>query len=139
MQPRQVHTVRRSIGIAIAGVVAAVALSGCGGGAVAAQVPPGSGVPAGTWITIKAGEIAFDQAAVSVAANQPFTVVFENRDTVPHNVSIFVGETGGERRFEGAVFTGPATRWYAVPALAPGTYRFVCDVHPSMTGQLIAT
>jgi plastocyanin len=26
-----------------------------------------------------------------------------------------------------------------VPALAPGTYRFVCDVHPSMTGRLVAT
>ena len=47
--------------------------------------------------------------------------------------------TGGERRFEGAVFSGPATRWYAVPALAPGTYRFVCDVHPSMTGRLVAS
>jgi plastocyanin len=65
--------------------------------------------------------------------------VFENGDAVPHNVSIFVGDTGGERRFDGAVFTGPATRWYAAPALAPGTYRFVCDVHPSMTGRLVAT
>lgn len=139
MQRTSMRTVRRSIGTCIAGVVAAVALAGCGGGAVAAQVPPGSGDPAGTWVALKAREIAFDQAAVSVGANQPFTVVFENRDAVPHNVSIFAGESGGERRFEGAVFTGPATRWYAVPALAAGTYRFVCDVHPSMTGRLVAT
>jgi len=131
-------TVRRSIGIAIASIVAAVAASGCGGGAVPAQTPA-SGDPAGPWITITAGEIAFDQAEVSIAANQPFTIAFESRDAMPHNVSIFVGDTG-ERRFEGAVFTGPATRWYAVPALAPGTYRFVCDVHPNgMTGRLIAT
>jgi plastocyanin len=130
--------VRRSIGTLIAGVVAAVALSGCGGGAVAAQTPTASGNPAGTWIKITAGEIAFEQAAVSVAANQPFTVVFENRDAVPHNVAIFAGDTGAERPLEGTVFTGPATRWYAAPALAPGTYRFVCDVHPSMTGRLVA-
>jgi len=133
------RTVRRSLGTFIAAVVAAVALFGCGSGAVPAQTPTGSGDPAGTWIAIAAGNIVFDQPAISVVANQPFTVVFENRDTVPHNVSIFVGETGGERRFEGAVFTGSATRWYAVPALAPGTYRFVCDVHPSMTGRLVAT
>ena len=133
------NTVCRSIGIALAGAVAAVALAGCGGGAVPAQTAPASGDPAGTWITITATNIAFDQADVPVAANQPFTIAFENRDAVPHNVSIFVGDTGGERRFEGAVFTGPATRWYAAPALAPGTYRFVCDVHPSMTGRLVAT
>jgi plastocyanin len=41
-----------------------------------------------------------------------------------------------DRRFEGSVFNGPATRWYPVPALAPGTYFFFCDVHPAMTGSL---
>ena len=132
-------TLRRSIGTFIATLVAAVTLSDCGGGAVAAQTPPASGDPAGTRVAISAGEIAFDQATVPVAANQPFTIAFENRDAVPHNVSIYTGDTGGERRLEGAVFTGPATRWYAVRALAPGTYRFVCDVHPTMYGRLVAT
>ena len=133
------NVVRRTIGTAIAAVVAAVALSGCGGGAVPAQTPPASGDPSGAWITISASEIAFDQAELSAASNQPFTIVFENREAVPHNVSLFAGATGGERRFEGAVFSGPATRWYAVPALAPGTYRFVCDVHSNMTGRLVAS
>ena len=133
------NIVRRRIGTAIATVVAAVALSGCGSGPVPAQVPAASGDPAGTWIRISAAEIAFDQAELSVPSNQPFTIAFENREAVPHNVSIFAGATGGERRFEGAVFSGPAIRWYAVPALAPGTYRFVCDVHPSMTGRLVAS
>jgi plastocyanin len=133
-----VNVVCRSVALTVAVVVAAFAVSGCGGSAAPAQTPPASGDPAGTWVSLGAAEIAFDQAEVSVTANQPFTIVFENRDAAPHNVSIFAGDAG-ERRFEGAVFTGPATRWYAVPALAPGTYRFVCDVHPSlMTGRLIA-
>jgi len=133
------HAVRRSIGIAIATVLAAAALSACGSGAAPARTPPASGDPAGPWIAISAADIAFNQAAVSVASNQPFTIVFENREAVPHNVSLDAGAPDSERRFEGAVVNGPATRWYAVPALAPGTYRFVCDVHPSMTGRLTAT
>lgn len=133
------NVVCRAVCLAVALGVAAVALSGCGGSAVAAQTAPASGDPAGAWIRLGAGELAFDQAEVSVAANQPFTIAFENRDAAPHNVSILAGDSGREWGFEGAVFTGPATRWYAVPALAPGTYRFVCDVHPSwMTGRLIA-
>jgi plastocyanin len=26
---------------------------------------------------------------------------------------------------------------YGVPALAPGTYFFRCDVHPAMSGELV--
>jgi len=129
---------RRTFGVSIATVLAAVAVSGCSGG-VPAATPPASGDPAGTWIGISAADIAFRQGELSVPSNRPFTIVFENRDTLPHNVSLFAGPAAGERRFEGSVINGPATRWYAVPALAPGTYRFVCDVHPSMTGRLIAT
>jgi plastocyanin len=139
MERMAMHAAPRTLGIAIATVAAAVALFGCGSGAVPAQTPPASGDPAGISIRISATQIAFDQAELAVPSNQPFTIVFENRDAVPHNVSVFAGATGGERRFEGAVFSGPVTRWYLVPALAPGTYRFVCDVHPSMTGRLVAS
>jgi len=41
--------------------------------------------------------------------------------------------------FEGVLFSGPATRWYPVPALAPGTYQFKCDLHANMTGSLVAS
>jgi plastocyanin len=32
-----------------------------------------------------------------------------------------------------------ATATYDVPALAAGTYGFVCSVHPNMTGTLTAS
>ena len=35
-------------------------------------------------------------------------------------------------------FNGVATRDFPVPALAAGSYPFVCTVHPSMTGTLTA-
>jgi plastocyanin len=33
--------------------------------------------------------------------------------------------------------TGPTKVDYQIPALAPGTYTFICDVHPTtMTGTI---
>ena len=50
-------------------------------------------------------------------------IVFENREAVSHNVSIYADDGLTDRRFEGVLFGGPATRWYPVPALEAGTYR----------------
>lgn len=83
--------------------------------------------------------VAFDVAEVAVPASKPFVLVFENRENVSHNVSIYADAAHQRRLFEGVLFSGPATRWYPVPALAPGTYVFVCDLHPAMTGLLRAS
>jgi plastocyanin len=40
--------------------------------------------------------------------------------------------------FLGDVFPGIETRTYDVPALAAGEYAFLCTVHPTMNGVLIA-
>jgi plastocyanin len=120
-------------------VVAALALVvvGCGGSATANAHPPASLDPESPKLAAQA--IAFDTPVLAVPADRPFTLVFENRENVPHNVSIYADSSHRDRRFEGVVFSGPARRWYPVPALAPGTYVFVCDVHPNMTGSLVAS
>ncbi len=52
----------------------------------------------------------------------------------PHNVAI--KDPSGTEVFKGDIITGPAQADYQVPALPPGTYQFVCSVHPNMTGTL---
>jgi hypothetical protein len=117
--------------------VAALLVSACSAGTSLYARPPASLDPNSP--TLAAVDIAFDKTDLLVPANRPFTLVFENRDSASHNVSIDTDSTGHDRRFDGEVFSGPATRWYAVPALPPGAYIFVCVLHSNMTGRLIAT
>lgn len=131
------HPIRGAAAPAAAAGLAAVALlAGCGGAGLGLESPP-AGLDPGSPVLVAEG-IAFDRAELAVEANEPFVLVLENREAVSHNVSIYADETRGDRRFEGVLFGGPATRWYPVPALAPGTYVFVCDLHPTMRGALTA-
>jgi plastocyanin len=117
-------------------LVVALAATGCAGSALGYDRAPVSLDPASP--TLGATGVAFDRAELSVPANRPFILVFENGEAVSHNVSIYTDASPRVRRFEGVLFGGPATRWYPVPALAPGTYVFLCDLHPSMIGRLVA-
>jgi plastocyanin len=109
--------------------------------ASAAPSEPASAAPSdgagGTVIQIAAQNIAFDQANLSVPADQPFQIEFANNDAgTPHNVEI--KDDSGAQVFNGDIFNGVETRTYDVPALAPGEYTFLCSVHPNMTGTLSA-
>ena len=82
----------------------------------------------------------FDLKELEGPANTAFTVDFDNQDTTtsPHNWALkdpsgAKVQLGGDTSF----FSGPAKREYQVPALAPGDYTFMCEVHPAvMTGKL---
>ncbi|HEY6014250.1 MAG TPA: cupredoxin domain-containing protein, partial [Candidatus Limnocylindrales bacterium] len=79
--------------------------------------------------------IAFTTTDVTAPADTPFVIEFQNQDAgVPHNVDI--KDAGGTSVFKGEIFAGVATKNYEVPALKAGTYSFICDVHPNMTGTL---
>ena len=145
----------------IAFVVTALVLAACAGSAPGWTVAPAPSVtplpsttpaasgeapsagpsaePGGTVIDISALGIAFDKSELSVPAGQPFKIRFANNDAgVPHNVAIHEGSPTGPEVWKGEVFNGVETRTYDVPALAAGTYGFVCTVHPNMTGTLTA-
>jgi plastocyanin len=86
-------------------------------------------------VTIHAHGIAFEEPGFEAAADTPFTIAFVNLDpATAHNVAIHEGSATGPAVFTGDVFPGVDARVYDVPALAAGSYTFVCTVHPNMTG-----
>ena len=85
---------------------------------------------------IAANALKFDRSELALPANRPFALVFDNQEALPHNVSL--AKPDGTPVFVGTVFTGPAKQVYAVPALAPATYLFRCDLHPDMKGTATA-
>jgi cytochrome c oxidase subunit 2 len=110
----------------------------------ASGAPNGSGAPsggaggeAGPTVAVTAKNVAYEQTTLTAAANKPFKIDFDNEDAgTPHNVAIHEGSASGKELFKGEIFPGVAKKTYDVPALAAGSYAFVCSVHPNMTGTL---
>lgn len=97
--------------------------------------PPTSASPAVT-LDLSAANVAFDKSELTVPADQVFAINFSNNDNVPHNVSIR-GVSGGDQ--VGQVINGGSSTTYVFGPLPAGTYHFVCDIHPEMTGTIIST
>jgi plastocyanin len=94
-----------------------------------------SSATAGTPLHIAAQNIQFDTDHLEASAGQAFVLEFDNNDPgIPHNVEI--RDATGASMFKGQIITGPAKASYQVPALAAGSYTFLCDVHPTMTGTV---
>jgi plastocyanin len=101
-----------------------------------ASAEPSGGVGVGA-VQISAQNIQFEQKEVSAPAGAAFVIHFDNKDAgQPHNVDI--KDASGADVFKGELVTGPGTADYQVPALAAGTYPFVCSVHANMTGTITA-
>jgi plastocyanin len=104
-------------------------------GRASAAPPPSGSVATGATLHIAAQNIQFDTDHLEAPAGQAFVLKFDNNDPgVPHNVEI--RDASGASLFKGQIVTGLAKASYQVPALAAGSYTFVCDVHPNMTGTL---
>ena len=99
--------------------------------------PPGGEIPV---VELVAQDIAFDPTDLTVPAGVPFQIAFDNRDAgQQHNVVIYDNpDFSGTPVFEGDLIAGPAQTTYRVDPLAPGSYSFLCVVHPTMTGQIEA-
>lgn len=122
----------KSLAAVILGVQLVAACAGAGSGTRS----PESAAPHDA--ALAADGIAFDRAVLELPAARAFTLRFENREGAPHNVSL-VDPSSGARVFEGEIFSGPDSRSYQVPRLVAGEYRFLCDVHPEMSGIALAS
>jgi plastocyanin len=137
--------------VAIAVVFTSGILPNSGGGeAVAPSAPPGEGGGGGGGeapasqppalpeadVVVTAENIAYLETSLTVPADTAFTIAFDNRDTVPHD--IVIKDANGATMFQGEVITGPTVVVYDVPALPAGAYGFVCSIHPNMTGTITA-
>jgi plastocyanin len=123
-------------GAPASGTPASAAPSAGPSGAAQSGAPQTSGGPvgSGSTVTIVASNAqGYDTPQVEAPANQPWTLIFDNKDaTQPHNVVIQKPDGSLVSMGDTAFFTGPATRTYQVPALAPGQYPFMCQVHPTV-------
>ena len=97
----------------------------------AEQPPPMPGGGGGAPVPLAAQGFAFNVSELSLPAETPSVIAFDNQDQgVPHNVSIYTSQ-GGDPLFEGEIITGPAKIDYQIPQMADGEYFFQCDVHPT--------
>jgi plastocyanin len=139
-------------------VAAAPALTACGSSSqpttppasVAAPPPASSGpVPGGVdptpvggvseapGVRITARNIDFEPKTVTVPANVPLTLEFDNQDAgIPHGLQ--VSDANGNAIFKSEIVNGPKQLAISLPALGPATYTFMCPVHPNMTGTITA-
>lgn len=118
----------------------AIVLAACGGGGATptSEATTTEAPTAGTGalrFTIVGEDIAFDVTELRVPAGEEVTIVFDNRDAgVPHNLQI----DGPAGPLATEVKPGPDTQTLTVTIDQPGTYRFLCVVHPSrMVGEVV--
>ncbi|HET9852911.1 MAG TPA: PQQ-dependent sugar dehydrogenase, partial [Candidatus Limnocylindrales bacterium] len=107
-----------------------------GGGAT--PVPSTSAAPApaetveATVGTDTGAALAFDPASVTVPAGSTVELTFENRATVPHNLTF----SGAVTAATATIVDPGATETIEFTAPDPGEYAFVCTLHPGMGGTL---
>lgn len=114
-------------------VALVAALAACGGGdgddGLASEP-----VPDDPDVVVVAEDMAFDPDEVRVTAGEPVTVVLDNRDEgVNHNIHVEDAPAPNKTKLELGVSQQALT-----VTLEAGEYEFVCDIHPNMTGTLLA-
>ena len=116
----------------------AAVLAACSGASAAdpgTAAPDGPVSPSGDAVSIVARDIGFVQTDVTVPAGAPFAIAFDNQEGAPHNVAI--RNASGQSVFKGDIVSNTKVT-YQVPALAAGSYTFICEVHPNMKGTITA-
>jgi plastocyanin len=112
------------------------------GGEAGSPTPSGGtegGGELATQFTIVAKNIAFDTHEIAVPPNTPFTIDFANQDApgVVHDIDIRQPDKTTVVQDQ-ELTDGGETTTYSYDGLPPGTYVFICSIHPvpQMTGTI---
>ncbi len=103
----------------------------------ASQAPQATLGPDGTVLDVTtSGEVAYDVRELSAPGAAAFGIKFDNTSGLDHDVDIRLQD--GTVVQDNPITKPGETTTYAINALEPGTYTFICSVHPipDMTGTL---
>lgn len=122
----------RSARLAIVLALVAIIAASCGGSAT-----PAPSFPAGS-IIVTAKNRAFDTKELRVPAAAVFTLVLDNEEPDLHNIAIRT-----QSGFDGDLIFrfDPVSNKTAVLTVDPipkGSYFFLCEIHPAMSGTVVA-
>jgi plastocyanin len=127
------HSSMRSL---MLGLAAALLLVACSSG----HQPPasgnqsaaaGAGAGAAGAHTVVIKGFKYDPPTLTVKAGD--TVEWKNEDIVPHTAT--AAELNHARAFDsGSIANGGSWKWVA---RTPGTYDYICTLHPNMKGRLV--
>lgn len=131
MAPRRLPVPSRAVRAALASVLAATALVGCGKSSSSGSARPCTAIHGGRY-TLVAHNIAWNVTCLSLAKPGAVTFTVENKDEVAHNLHV----SGPGVNTKTALQMGPTTQTLTVTFASAGTYDFDCDIHATMEGQL---
>jgi plastocyanin len=139
LRPRMPRRALAAVGVIAAAAVLASGVIGIAAGEREFHEEHGSeGGAAGERAEVELGarDITFDETEIEVPAGE-ITITFDNEDDgVSHNLHVMAGADD----FATEIEPGPITQTLTFTIEEPGTYTFICDVHPTqMTGDLIVT
>lgn len=106
---------------------------------VVAEAPPVAGPPAGTpeGIVIIATDNKFDKTSLTVKANEEVTLTLVNRGVAIHNFHVLNVKDKSGKEITTQLLTGGKSETIKFVIEKPGTYDYLCDVHPvEMRGKL---
>lgn len=114
--------IRQRLGVTAAAGVLALAGAACSGNSEAAAPVAG-----GDGATVSVEQMSFAPEAITVAAGETVTWVW-NSGAISHDV---VGDDFASEVQSSGTFTHRFDQ--------PGTYTYVCSLHPNMTGKIEVT
>ncbi len=94
--------------------------------------------PSGGVLTLTAAATAFDAGCLALPAGEATTIRLVNDDFQPHDLAIYTDSSRTTQLWAaGDIADAGETLDYEVPALEPGSYYFLCTIHPGMNGSVV--